>query len=99
MPGTSPARPLANRKMWHRFAAMNDAQAQAQMQALFGALRNAAEPEVCDAIINLVRDGEDRQLCRVNAVAFAAGHNLDEEKTISGFLHASRIGLFELNWN
>jgi len=30
---------------------------------------------------------------------FANEHKLDEEKTISGFLHASRLGLFELNWN
>lgn len=78
---------------------MNDAHAQAQIQALFGALRNAADPVVCDAIETLVRDGADRELCRVNALAFAAKRDLDEEKTISGFLHASRLGLFELHWN
>src|SRR5262245_1386200 len=78
---------------------MNDAQAQGQIQALFGALRNAADPVVFDAIEALVRDGEDRQLVRVNALDFAAKRGLDEEKTISAFLHASRIGLFELSWN
>jgi class 3 adenylate cyclase len=78
---------------------MNDAQAQAQIQALFGALRNAAAPEVSDAIETLVRDGADRELCRLNALTFAGKRTLDEEKTISGFLHASRLGLFELNWN
>src|SRR3954469_1491432 len=78
---------------------MNDAQAQGQIQALFGALRNVAEPEVFDAIETLIRDGEDRHLCRVNAIDFAAKRGLDEEKTISAFLHASRIGLFELSWN
>jgi class 3 adenylate cyclase len=78
---------------------MNDTQAQAQIQALFGALRNAADATVCDAIETLVRDGADRELCRVNALTFAGKRNLDEEKTISGFLHASRLGLFELNWN
>ncbi len=80
---------------------MNDPQVGAtdQTQALFGALRNAADPAVFTAIETLVRDGEDRALCRVNVLAFAAKHGLDEEKVISGFLHASRLGLFELNWN
>ena len=32
-------------------------------------------------------------------LAFAAERRLDEEKVISAFLHASRLGLFELNWN
>ena len=30
---------------------------------------------------------------------FAAKHGLDEEKTIAAFLHAARLGLFELSWN
>jgi class 3 adenylate cyclase len=72
---------------------------QGQTQALFGALRNAADPDVHAAIEQLVRDGEDRHLVRINVLAFAARHKLDEEKTISAFLHASRLGLFELAWN
>jgi class 3 adenylate cyclase len=72
---------------------------QGQIQALFGALRNAADPEVFAAIETLVRDGEDRHLVRINVLAFAAKHGLDEERVISAFLHASRLGLFELNWN
>jgi class 3 adenylate cyclase len=76
---------------------MNDPQG--QIQALFGTLRNSADPAVFEAIETLVRDGEDRQLCRVNVLKFAADRGLDEEKAIGGFLHASRLGLFELNWN
>src|SRR5260221_9533377 len=76
---------------------MNDPQG--QTEALFGSLRNAADPDVFAAIEKLVRDGEDRHLVRINVVAFAARHGLDEEKVISAFLHASRLGLFELNWN
>ncbi len=76
---------------------MNDPQG--QTQALFGALRNSADPQVFAAIETLVRDGEDRHLCRINVLAFAAERGLDEEKVISAFLHASRLGLFELNWN
>jgi class 3 adenylate cyclase len=78
---------------------MNDVQGQGQIQALFGTLRNAADPDVCAAIEDLVRDGEDRQLVRVNVLAFAAKRGFDEEKVITAFLHASRLGLFELNWN
>jgi class 3 adenylate cyclase len=76
---------------------MNDPQG--QTEALFGTLRNSADPDVFAAIEKLVRDGEDRHLVRINVVAFAARHGLDEEKVISAFLHASRLGLFELNWN
>jgi class 3 adenylate cyclase len=76
---------------------MNDPQG--QTEALFGTLRNSADPDVFAAIEKLVRDGEDRHLVRINVVAFAAKHGLDEEKVISAFLHASRLGLFELNWN
>jgi class 3 adenylate cyclase len=68
-------------------------------QSLFGALRSTADPKVVDAIEALVRDGEDRMLSRVNVLRFAADRGLDEEKTIGGFLHAARLGLFELNWN
>jgi class 3 adenylate cyclase len=72
---------------------------QGQVQALFGALRNAADPKVFAAIETLVRDAEDRHLVRINVLAFAARHGLDEERVISAFLHGSRLGLFELNWN
>jgi class 3 adenylate cyclase len=68
-------------------------------QTLFGALRNSADPDVFTAIETLVRDGEDRHLCRINVLAFAAKRGFNEEKVISAFLHASRLGLFELNWN
>jgi class 3 adenylate cyclase len=76
---------------------MNDPQG--QIDALFGTLRNVADPDVFAAIETLVRDGEDRHLIRVNVPAFAARRGLDEEKVITAFLHASRLGLFELNWN
>lgn len=76
---------------------MNDPQG--QIEALFGALRNSAEPKVFAEIQKLVRDGEDRHLCRINVLKFAGDRGLDEESAISAFLHASRLGLFELNWN
>jgi len=66
---------------------------------LFGALRNSADPQVAAAIEQLIADGSDRELCRVNVLNFAAQRGLDEEKAIGGFLHAARLGLFELTWN
>ena len=66
---------------------------------LFDALRNSADPDIAAAIEVAVRDASDRKLCRINVLNFAAEHRLDEEKAISGFLHASRLGLFELSWN
>src|ERR1700704_4667647 len=69
------------------------------LQPLFGTLRNSADSGIVDAIETLVRDGSDRELSRVNVVKFSAERKLDEEKAISAFLHASRLGLFELNWN
>ena len=46
-----------------------------------------------------MREGRDRDLCRVNALAFAASRGLDEEETIAAFLHATRAGLFDQSWN
>ena len=66
---------------------------------LFDALRNSADPQVVAAIEALIREGTDRQLCRVNVVSFAVLNGLDEEKAVGGFLHAARLGLFDLTWN
>lgn len=68
-------------------------------QTLFDALRRSAEPNVADVIEALIRNGEDRALCRVNVLQIASANRLDEERTISGFLHAARLGLFEMSWN
>ncbi len=66
---------------------------------LFESLRNSADPQVVAAIEGLIADGSDRELCRLNVLSFAARRELDEEKAIGGFLHATRLGLFELTWN
>ena len=68
-------------------------------ETLFVTLRKSADPQVVAAIEALIADGTDRQLCRVNVLAFAAQHGLDEEKAIGGFLHAARLGIFDLTWN
>src|ERR1700693_1367622 len=68
-------------------------------QPLYTALRQSADPDVVSAIEALVRDAPDHQLNRINALAFAAKTGLNEERVIAGFLHAARLGLFELSWN
>jgi len=70
-----------------------------ETQALFDTLHNSADQAVVAAIESVVQNGADRELCRINVLMFAAKHGLDDEKTISGFLHAARLGLFELTWN
>src|SRR5438309_581735 len=66
---------------------------------LFSSLRQSADPEVVDAIEELVRHGSDRELNRMNVLDFAAKKQLDEERVIAAFLHAVRLGIFELFWN
>jgi class 3 adenylate cyclase len=72
---------------------MNDARAQ------FSVLKQTVDPSVVDAIEQLIEKGEDHELNRINVLDFSARAGLDEERVISGFLHASRLGLFDLTWN
>src|SRR6266487_2003870 len=68
-------------------------------QAQYSVLRQTADAGVADAIQHLIETGEDHELNRINVLDFSARHGLDEEKVISAFLHAARLGLFELSWN
>ena len=67
--------------------------------ALFAVLRQSADADCVAAIERLVADASDHQLSRINVLDFARRHGFDEERTIAAFLHAARIGLFELSWN
>src|SRR6266478_1215255 len=68
-------------------------------QAMFNVLRQSADADVVAAIELLIRDAPDHRLCRINVVDFAAKSGLNEERVIAAFLHAARIGLFDLSWN
>jgi len=68
-------------------------------QAQFSILKQSSDPAVVDAIAKLIDNGEDHELNRINALDFSKRSGLDEERVISGFLHASRLGLFDLTWN
>src|SRR5215211_742358 len=70
-----------------------------QADTPFQALRSSADEAAVAAIEQLVREAPDHALYRTNALAFAARNGLDEEPVIAAFLHAARLGLFELSWN
>jgi class 3 adenylate cyclase len=68
-------------------------------EALFGLLRQTAGPAVVEALKTSVEKDPDRALNRINPLAYARVHGLDEEQTIGGFVHAARLGLFDMSWN
>jgi len=70
-----------------------------EVDNLFGLLRQSADRDAAAAIEQLVKDAPDRDLCRINVLAFAAKAGVGEEAAIAAFLHAARLGLFELSWN
>jgi class 3 adenylate cyclase len=70
-----------------------------EAEAMFAVLRQSADAAAVDAIQSLITHGSDRELCRINVLAFAARTGLGEESAIAAFLHGARIGLFELSWN
>src|SRR5881296_479706 len=70
-----------------------------ETDALFTALRQSAKPKPVSAIEKVIQDGADRDLSRINALAFAASHKLDEDEVIAAFLHGARLGIFDMSWN
>jgi class 3 adenylate cyclase len=70
-----------------------------EIETLFNALRQSAKPKPVAAIEKLIEDAPDRELCRINALAFASRHKLNEEDVIAAFLHGARLGIFDISWN
>jgi len=70
-----------------------------EAEGRFAVLRQSADPGAVSAIERLVREGTDAALNRVNVIEFAAHNGLNEEACIAAFLHAARLGLFDLSWN
>jgi class 3 adenylate cyclase len=68
-------------------------------EPLLTVLRESVAPEVADALDDLLRDGADHELNRINALAFAEERGLDPDAALGGLLQAARLGLFELSWN
>ena len=70
-----------------------------EIESQFSVLRRTADPAVVAAIEAVVAEGADRDLARINPLAFATKRGLDTERVVAAFLHASRLGLFEMQWN
>src|SRR6266704_6277415 len=70
-----------------------------EAEGLFTVLRQSVDPETVAAIERFVAEAPDRALCRINLIDFAARQHLDDERVIAAFLHAARLGIFELSWN
>jgi class 3 adenylate cyclase len=68
-------------------------------EALFTVLRQSADADAVAMIGRLVRDAPDHELNRINVISLAAREGLSEEGVIATFLHAARLGLFEMSWN
>lgn len=66
---------------------------------LFNALRKSGKRKPVRAIERVIRNRPDCELCRINALAFAAKHKLDEDDVIGAFLHGARLGVFDMSWN
>ena len=58
----------------------------AERKTVYGALRESVKPDVATAIESLIDQAPNAELSRVNALAFAVRHNLNEEDVIAGFL-------------
>ena len=70
-----------------------------EAEALFTALRQAADAQAVSAIEHHIHEAPDADLCRINVLAFAQKAGLNEERAIAAFLRAARLGIFELSWN
>jgi class 3 adenylate cyclase len=70
-----------------------------EAQALFDILRQSANSGAVAAIEKHVQQAPGRELSRINVLDFAARYGVDEELAVGAFLHAARLGLFELSWN
>ena len=70
-----------------------------EAEALFGVLRQSADTDAAASIERLVAEAPDRALSRINVLDFAGRAKLDPERAIAAFLHAARLGIFELSWN
>ena len=70
-----------------------------ETDTLLNTLRQSAKPKPVSALEKLIEDAPDHELCRINALAFATEHKLDEEDVIAAFMHGARLGIFDMSWN
>lgn len=56
-------------------------------------------PRAISRLETLIRTGDDYELFRINPLQYAADRNMPENEAIDLFLHATKIGLFEMEWH
>ncbi len=71
----------------------------AETSGLWDLLTQTANGEVVAALKEEVATSDDRALNRINPLAFAVAHGLNEEAVIATLVHAARLGLFDMSWN
>jgi hypothetical protein len=59
----------------------------------------AANQRVVAAMESFVGEALDAVLCRVNVLDVAKSRSLREDDVIDAFLHAAKLGLFEMTWS
>jgi len=62
-------------------------------------LGELAAPAVVDAIRQLVEAGSDSDCHRINLLELSASRELPLGTVVDGFVHASKLGLFDMSWN
>jgi Family of unknown function (DUF5939) len=55
-------------------------------------------PRVVSKLGNHMRSAEDAELFRINPCSFATEKGISEEEAVDLFLHATQLGLFEMDW-
>ncbi|QQP91311.1 adenylate/guanylate cyclase domain-containing protein [Skermanella sp. TT6] len=58
----------------------------------------AWSPRVMSKLESFLRTADDRELYRINPLAFGTERGIAEAEAIDLFLHASSLGLFEMDW-
>ena len=71
----------------------------AEAATLWELLKQSADPSVVDVLKGTVESGADKNLNRINPLAFADEHGISEEAVITGLVHAARLGLFDMSWS
>ena len=68
-------------------------------EALWTLLMEAANPDAAAALKHEVETAPDQNLNRINALAFAGEHGLDEDATIGTLVRAAHLGLLDMSWS
>jgi len=56
-------------------------------------------PRLVSKLESLVRAEDERQLFRVNPLTFGKEKGISEAESVDLFLHATKLGLFQMNWH